>query len=125
MICKKCGKGNVEWISGIKYEGLDIHHNPPEFMFKDCSDSYAGTHFVLQWTGETYYLCRECHTGKTGIHQTIIIPYLFKESGLLRMNKSEHWLWINIPNSKKQKCREDIFILSKKWVENNGDTKTT
>jgi hypothetical protein len=127
MKCIKCGKENTEWKSGEIYEGLDRHHNPPKYMFKPINLSgiyYNDGTIEEEWTGEMYILCRDCHTGKNGLHQIIIIPYLLKKSGMLKYNGNEQWIWKNILRCDRKLIREEIFLLSKNWVE-NGDSKTT
>lgn len=114
--CEKCGKINSPWKSGVKFEGLDEHHNPPEFMFNEGE----------KWTGEMLTLCRECHTGKKGIHQKIIIPFLNNFVGNLKANGNEHWLWIKVIPCDRMFCRELCYELTKKWLgEKDGNTETT
>ena len=125
--CQKCDKLNVGWVSGETYLGLDEHHNPPEFMFKYESDSYSGTHFIKSdpWKGEIYTLCRDCHTGLKGLHRTVIIPFLFKKSGLLKKNGSEYWLWKHILPKEKIAVREEIFVLTKQWLSEKDENTGT
>ena len=79
MICDRCGNKNVEWISGKTYKGLDIHHNPPEFISNFLKE---------KWSGEFYNLCRECHVN---LHKEIK-QILFKNSNLIKFVNSEYWL---------------------------------
>lgn len=121
MKCKKCGKENEVWKSGVTYKGLDRHHNPPEYM-----DLYDGDIIDGEEPNRIYdmiTLCRDCHTGPKGLHRTIILPILNKFSNQLRNNGSENWIWNKfIPQCDKKKCREEIFQATKKWVE-DGDTR--
>ena len=123
MKCQKCNEENIEWKSGVTYVGLDEHHNPPQFMFKREGEVINGD-YGNKWVGEIYTLCRGCHTGINGIHRKIIIPHLMKASGALRFNGNEQWLWKGVIPINRKKVREEIFTLSKKWVE-DGNTKTT
>ena len=61
-ICDKCNKLIMhKWESGKTYEGIDAHHNPPEFI---------SNFFKEEWSGEFYRLCRKCHRD---LHNKILI----------------------------------------------------
>ena len=129
MKCQKCGKENIEWKSGVRYEGLDEHHNPPQYMFKEkvFYGKYINDGIENEiWKGEIYILCRECHTGKNGLHETIILPYLLKNSNLLKKNNNECWIWrYHIIPKDRIMMREEIFKLTKQWLEKEDDTNST
>jgi hypothetical protein len=112
--CKKCGSLNKPAEKGITFEGLDEHHNPPRYMFDNRNT----------WNGELYWLCRKHHTGILGIHKTIILPILLNNMTSIRFNGSEEYIWRNlIIPSKKEIIKKEVFESSKKWVNDNGDTK--
>jgi hypothetical protein len=113
--CEKCKTKNTIWKSGETYKGLDEHHNPPKHMFEWIGDI---------WRGNIFTLCRECHTGKLGLHKIIIAPKLLSYVGIQRNYESEFWICKHMTPDAMRKARDEIFLLSKKWVE-NGDTKTT
>jgi hypothetical protein len=109
MICNKCQKDILEtWKTKVTYNGIDRHHNPPQFM-------------MIQWKGEMYNLCRECHKM---LHHKFIIPIMNKISGVLRYNGSEHWLWQSMSPKQREECREAIYLSTKRWIE-DGNTTTT
>ena len=77
MKCEKCGRDiESEWKSGVTYEGIDYHHNPPQFLMDN-------------WKGDLLKLCRDCHTGKNGLHKQILI-LMNKKANTLKFNGSEH-----------------------------------
>ena len=129
MKCAKCGKENTEWKSGVTYVGLDQHHNPPQYMFKKrifCGKYLNDGTEDEQWSGELYFLCRECHTGKNGLHNTIILPHLLKNSNLLKKKNSEYWIWCyNIKFNNSVRIRNEIFELTKQWIKKEDDNTTT
>jgi len=108
--CEKCGRANEKWETGKTFNGLDEHHNPPKHLFEWIGEV---------WKGETYTLCRNCHTGNEGLHPKIIIPLMLKWSGLLRRCNSEFWIAKQMSPDIIRKCRNEIFIESKKWVEDD------
>ena len=105
--CSKCNcnLNNKEWKKGKTYEGLDYHHNPPQFMFEDKKE----------WKGELIPLCRKCHKE---LH-TKIREIMFKYSNLFKPNKSDYWNWIKVIGKDRIKCREEVFSFTKRWLNGN------
>ena len=103
MICDKCKQdfSNVVWEKGKTYNGIDQHHNPPEFM-------------VEKWEGEIYNLCRKHHRE---LHDKIIE---ILNEGTLKFVKSEYWAWIKIIPSKRQEVIEKVIKFTKGWVDGNS-----
>ena len=107
MICDKCKKefNGMEWKSGETYEGIDLHHNPPQFMMN-------------KWEGKTYNLCRKCHRK---LHDEII-KILNKFANTLKFIKSEYWVWNKIIPNKRQEIKDEIIKFSEVWI---NDSETT
>lgn len=111
MICDKCKKdfSHITWISGETYEGIDKHHNPPEFL----SD-----YLREQWSGEFYNLCRDCHKQ---LHKEILI-ILNKKSSNLKFINSEFWICKKMSLKELQEVKIGIYNFTKEWI--NGKDKT-
>jgi hypothetical protein len=111
MICSKRNHEVIdsEWKSGETYEGLDRHHNPPEFMFKRGEQ---------KWFGEMLSLCRKHHVE---IHREIK-QILFRHSSLIKFVNSEDWLCKHITDLKFNLARIEIYNFTKRWL---NDTKST
>ncbi|MGQ4876546.1 MAG: hypothetical protein ACP6IY_20975 [Promethearchaeia archaeon] len=105
--CSKCNCNltNKNWKKGVTYKGLDYHHNPPKFMFKN----------EKEWVGDLIPLCRDCHKQ---LHLKIK-DIMFKHSNLFKSNKSDYWIWINIIGDNKIKCRKEVFKFTKRWLNEN------
>lgn len=104
--CKKPRESFPEWKSKETYSGLDIHHNPPEFISNYLNES---------WSGETIFLCRECHKE---LHKRILI-IMFKHSTLFNLKNSEYWTWQNIIPSNRKSMIEEIIKFTREWVNEN------
>ena len=110
--CIKCSAKNKKWISGEKFEGLEEHHNPPRYMFKDRK----------QWCGEIFTLCDRCHEY---LHHNIIIPLLNVISGTLKRNGSEHWLWNKlIPEYKREDAKQLIINATRRFIHDTNPQTT-
>ncbi len=103
--CEKYGFVGEKWVSGVTYEGIDEHHNPPTFMMK-------------RWEGEIINLCRRCHKE---LHD-IILKIIFKHSNLFKPNKSEHWTWIKVIPNKRQEYISEVIKSTREWVDGNSKT---
>lgn len=104
--CKKTEKEFPPWQSGEVYEGLDSHHNPPEFI----SD-----YLNQEWSGEKFDLCRKCHRE---LHDEII-KIMHHHSTLLKPKKSEYWTWIAILPINRKPMIQEIIKFTREWI--NGD----
>ncbi len=104
MICEKCKKdfSDKKWEKGETYEGIDSHHNPPEFMLD-------------KWKGNMIDLCRKHHRE---IHD-FILDIMFKHSTLFKPLKSEHWMWVNIIPYKREECIEEVIKFTEEWLEDD------
>lgn len=115
MKCSKCKKEfeENEWEKGITYEGLDRHHNPPEFLSNFLNE---------MWSGEFYYLCRKCHKQ---LHKEII-KILNKKLDNFKFINSEYWTLKRMNLKQIKEVQSEIQYFTKKWVKEvkNGDTKT-
>jgi len=110
--CDKCQRSNFSsWKLGETYDGIDIHHNPPEFI----SDF-----FKESWSGEFYFLCRKCHVE---LHREIK-QILHKNSKAIKFVNSEYWLMQKMTPSQIKKAKEEIYIFTRKWIKKD-DTTTT
>ncbi len=115
MKCQKCDKHftDKEWKSGETYKGIDVHHNPPEFI-----SDYLGE----PWSGEFYDLCRKCH----GELHDEIIKILNKKSTSLKFINSEYWICKRMTQKQIKECKEEIYLFTKKWIkEKDGDNDTS
>lgn len=112
MICSKGSHEviNSEWKSGETYEGLDRHHNPPEFMFKEKEE----------WFGEMLLLCRKHHVE---LHREIK-KILHKNSNRGTFVNSEFWLMQSMSENQILKAREEVYNFTKEWIKKD-DTTTT
>jgi len=112
-ICEKCNKIFTDkWRINITYKGIDIHHNPPEFI---------STFLNEPWSGEFYNLCRDCHIE---LHREIK-NILHKNSNGLKFINSEDWLLKKMTINQIKKARDEIYLFTKKWVGDNDNTTTT
>jgi hypothetical protein len=114
-----CCKNNFEqnqWKRFVTYKGLDKHHNPPTFI----------TNFLVEdWKGDVYNLCRDCHTeGENNIHLNIK-KILNKNSSSLKFINSEQWIMKKMTIKQIQEAKDEIIIFTKRWIDENGNTKTT
>jgi len=106
-ICEKCNADFSE-VNAEKYktyEGIDEHHNPPEFMFEKGE----------KWNGRFIKLCRKCHTE---LHKEIR-EIMFKHSNLFKPKNSDHWIWIAVLPINRIKCREEVKEFTERWLEND------
>ena len=115
MICEKCRKGfsNSNWKSGVTFEGIDRHHNPPEFISNRLGE---------EWSGEFYNLCRKCHRE---IHTEILIILNVKSNALKFIN-SEHWICERMNTKQIEEAKEEIYLFTKEWImkkEDEGDAR--
>ena len=105
MKCNKCGKDKFEdWKNGITYEGLDEHHNPPEFISEYLKE---------KWSGEYYSLCRKCHRE---LHDEII-KIMNKKAETLKFIKSEYWVMQRMSLNQLRECKKEIYDFTNKWLE--------
>jgi len=111
--CYKCRKEIVvTWKSGEIYLGIDIHHNPPEFISNFLNE---------EWSGECYNLCRKCHIE---LHKEIK-KILNEVAKTLKFVNSEHWICQRMNKYQIKEAKEKIYFFTKKWVEEtNGNTNT-
>lgn len=100
-----------EWNIGETYEGLDEHHNPPEFLFKDSKE---------KWRGKTYFLCRKHHVE---LHREIKI-ILNRISGTMKFVNSEDWLCKKMSLKQIEQAREEVYNFTEEWIK-NGNSKQT
>lgn len=118
MICDKCKKdfSYIKWKSKETYKGIDVHHNPPEFI----SD-----YFKEKWSGEFYNLCRDCHVK---LHHQIK-KLLNKKAGTLKFINSEYWVMKRMSPIQIKESKRDIYCFTKDWlkkeeVKKDGDSDT-
>lgn len=101
--CDKCGLIGERWEKGVTYEGIDGHHNPPEFMLEE-------------WEGEIIPLCRKHHRE---LHDEIR-RIMFEHSTLFKPNKSDYWTWIKVIPNKRGGCIEEVIKYTKGWIDGNS-----
>jgi len=116
ILCDKCKKSFNKsekgyWISGVTFEGIDRHHNPPEEIYRFLK---------LKWNGEFFNLCRKCHQG---LHKEITL-ILKKYSNVPKYN-SDYWLMKNSTLIKIIEAKEEIYYFTKEWIKKDGNTKET
>jgi hypothetical protein len=112
-ICVRCNRIFTDkWIVNKTYKGIDRHHNPPEFISNFLKES---------WSGEFYYLCRDCHVE---LHREIR-RILHKNSNSLKFINSDDWLLKKMTINQIKKAKDEIYLFTKKWVEDKDDTTTT
>ena len=114
MECDFCQEEfNKPWRIGFTYEGIDKHHNPPEFISKRLEEG---------WSGEFFNLCRKHHKD---LHCEII-KILNKNSNSLKFINSEHWICERMTLEQIKKSQKEIYDFTKEWIKRgkNGDTKT-
>ena len=101
--CEKCNKdcSDIKYERNETYNGIDVHHNPPQFMFEKP-----------EWVGELICLCRECHRK---LHEEIL-KIMFKHSNLFKPKKSEHWTWIATIGEDRFKCRDEVYKFTVNWL---------
>ena len=105
MKCEKCGEHNFkEWKSGETYEGLDEHHNPPEFITKALGE---------EWKGERHLLCRRCHI--TDLHKHIK-RILWRNSSSSKFINSETWLMKKMNLDQLRIAKDEIYKFTKVWI---------
>lgn len=105
MECNKC-KGDfshIQWKSKETYEGIDLHHNPPEFI----SD-----YLKEKWSGEFYNLCRKHHKE---LHKEIL-KILNKNSSSLKFINSEYWICKRMSLNEMKQAQKEIYIFTKEWI---------
>lgn len=110
--CSYCKKSDFEkWEKGKTYVGLDLHHNPPEFLFG----------FGETWEGKRYYLCRKCHKE---LHQEIK-KILNRVVGTMKFCNSEDWLLKKMSITQMREARIEVWEFTEKWIKRgkDGDTK--
>ena len=109
--CAKCKKELFDkWQIGVTFEGLDRHHNPPEFTFEPGES----------WFGKMIYLCRNCHIQ---LHHQVIVPLLNNYVPTLKFNGSEYWLWMKLSPLRRKEARDLIYNKTEEWI-NNGNTNS-
>ena len=106
-LCAYCKREGEEWISGKVYNGLDEHHNPPKFLFKDN----------LEWKGKTYLLCREHHVW---LHRKIKL-ILNRVAGTTKFVNSEEWICNKMTLIQIAIARKEVYDFTEEWI-NNGAT---
>ena len=106
--CAYCGRENSEWKSGVTYTGLDLHHNPPEFLFRRDG----------KWEGKKYLLCREHHVE---LHRMIKL-ILNRIAGTMKFVNSEEWLCNKMNLNQIRQARKEIYDYTEGWI--NGNTST-
>lgn len=112
-ICAKCKKRKQdfpEWKNGETYIGLDLHHNPPEFISDYMNE---------EWSGEKFFLCRGCHQE---LHKQILL-IMFKHSTLSKPKNSEYWTWQSIIPSKRKEMIDEIVKFTRGWIDGDGNTQ--
>ena len=114
MKCDKCKKDCSKLIyeKGKTYEGIDKHHNPPEFLSDFLKE---------KWSGEFYSLCRDCHRK---LHDIIIIM-LNKKANNFKFIKSEYWILQKMNLKLIRESKEEIYAFTKIWIKKNENTKNT
>lgn len=114
MRCQKCKKEFEEssWEKDKTYKGLDIHHNPPEFISDKLQE---------EWSGEFYNLCRDCHVK---LHKEIK-KILYAKSNSLKFINSEYWLIQKMSLEQIKKAKEEIYSFTKQWIIKKNDPTTT
>ncbi|MEX2017261.1 MAG: hypothetical protein WD876_02210 [Candidatus Pacearchaeota archaeon] len=114
MICQK-GNHEIEsdWKSRETYRGIDRHHNPPEFMFKDTKKE--------KWTGEMLDICRKHHIE---LHKEIK-KIMYRNSNSLKFINSEDWLMKKMSSEQIVRARKEVYIFTKEWLKQKDDTNTT
>ena len=112
--CYKCDKEiDVIWKRGEIYLGIDIHHNPPEFISDFLEE---------EWSGEYYNLCREHHKE---LHKEII-KILNEVAKTLKFVNSEYWVCQRMNKGQIREAETKIYLFTKRWVEEkDGNTNTT
>ena len=107
MKCAKCSKDfpDNSWVKGETYEGIDYHHNPPEFLMD-------------KWEGEIIPLCRKCHKE---LHYEIkkILNDIAKT---LKFVNSEYWVIQKMSLAQKKIAFVRVFEYTKEWIK-NGNSK--
>lgn len=105
MICEKCKKdfSDVKWKSGETYEGLDRHHNPPEFISEYLNES---------WSGEFYDLCRKDHRE---LHDELL-KILNEIAGTLKFLNSEYWVCKKMSPQQKEESKKKMYEFTKEWI---------
>jgi hypothetical protein len=113
MKCQKCGKdfSDAIWKSGETYEGIDQHHNPPEFI-----SDYLGE----AWSGEFYNLCRKHHRE---LHDEIL-KILNKKSTALKFINSEYWICKRMNKNQIKEAQKEIYEFTLIWLNKGGENGT-
>jgi len=106
--CNHCFKMKAE--KGVTYNGIDEHHNPPQFMFEEDES----------WVGELLNLCRKHHRE---LHDEII-KILNEEARTLKFIKSEYWVWIKMNLNQRRKARDRIFKFTGEWIKKRRENDT-
>ena len=103
MKCDKCGGdyGSVKCEKNKTYWGIDVHHNPPQYMFAKGA-----------WKGDLICLCRKCHKD---FHFLILVE-MRKHSNLLKPNNSEEWTWKSVFGQPRFDCIEEVRKLKEVWL---------
>jgi hypothetical protein len=112
MKCDYCNEDFSEskWEKGVTYEGIDSHHNPPEFLSDFLKE---------QWSGEFYNLCRKHHRE---LHDQIIL-LLNKKANTLKFIKSEYWVLQKMNLKQIEEVKEEIIEFTRRWI-NDGNSNT-
>jgi len=109
MICQKCNGDFSEAIyqKCKTYEGIDEHHNPPEFLSNFLKES---------WSGEFYKLCRKCHRK---LHDEIIV-ILNKKVNSFKLINSEYWILQKMNLKQIKEVKDEIYSFTLEWMKNEN-----
>jgi hypothetical protein len=112
--CERCHAlcDSNAWEKGLTYNGIDKHHNPPEFISNFLKE---------KWSGEIYSLCRNCHVK---LHKEIK-KILYKNSNSLKFINSEDWLLKKMNVNQIKKAKEEIYFFTKEWIKKGKEDDTT
>ena len=108
MACDKCKRefdtSNPKyWESGVKFEGIDRHYNPPEEISRFLKE---------EWSGEFFNLCRSCHQA---LHKEITL-ILKKYSNKPKYN-ADYWLMLHSTIGKIKEAQKEITIFTRGWIK--------
>jgi len=104
--CDYCKEDFEEaiWEKGKIYEGIDEHHNPPQFLMKE------------NWKGKMYNLCRKHHR----ILHNEILKILNRVAGTLKFINSEDWVCKKMTPKKIEEARKEVYDFTEKWISQNN-----
>jgi len=110
LACEKCKRvfdtnDITYWQRGVKFEGIDRHHNPPEEISKFLKE---------KWSGEFFDLCRKCHIDLHGEITTILKKYSNKPK-----YNADYWLMMYSIPLKIKEAQKEIYEFTKEWINGN------